>query len=267
MVSDAPPRGALSRPAGIALSGTATLTPFLSPSFSDARLHPAVLVLPGGGYAFTSPREGPPVATMFNGLDCAAFVLEYTTFDRDPTTTTGRMLGEVEAALDLIAANAEAWRVDPFRLYLCGFSAGGHLAALAGNRFGRRIDRMILCYPALRLREGWIPRTGAVAGRCADPSMLLRVFDERPIDSVSPSTPRTFLWHTVEDDVADVAGSVEYLLRLVENGVPCEAHVYGRGRHGLALATRASARSAAEVDDHVASWTRLVGEWIENDRR
>jgi acetyl esterase/lipase len=261
------PVGSPLRPGGIALSATAILTPFLAPSFSDARLHPAVLVLPGGGYAFTSLREGPPVAAMFNGLDCAAFVLEYTTADRDPSTTIARMLGEVEAALDLIAANAAAWRVDPSRLYLCGFSAGGHLAALAGNRFGGRIDRVILCYPALRLRTGWTPRAVAGGGRSVDPSALLRLFDERPVDSVSPASPRTFLWHTVKDDVADVAGSVEYLLRLVENRVPCEAHLYGWGRHGLALASRASAASPVEVDDHVASWTRLVGEWIGDGRR
>ena len=77
------------------VSETATLTPFLAPVFQDGRLHPAVIVLPGGGYAFTTPREGAPVARMFNGLDCVAFVLDYTTWDRNPWTTNELMLGEV----------------------------------------------------------------------------------------------------------------------------------------------------------------------------
>ena len=90
----------------------------------------------------------------------------------------------------------------------------------------------------------------------------MRLFAVKPIDTVSPRTPPTFLWHTFEDAVVPVSSSLEYLLRLVENGVPCEAHVYQRGRHGMALGTRASAKSPAEIDDQVASWGRLVGEWL-----
>jgi acetyl esterase/lipase len=249
----------------IRLSETATLTPFLAPVFQDGRLHPAVIVLPGGGFAFTTPREGAPVARMFNGLDCAAFVLDYTTCDRNPGTTNELMLEEVRTAIDLLGERADEWHVDPSRISLCGFSAGGHLAALAGNAFADDVDRVILCYPALDLKGHTLDT--AKTGRCdGDSADLMRLFAVKPIDTVSPRTPPTFLWHTFEDAVVPVSSSLEYLLRLVENGVPCEAHVYQRGRHGMALGTRASAKSPAEIDDHVASWGRLVGEWLWRDR-
>lgn len=251
----------------IQISETATLTPFLAPVFQDRRTHPAVIVLPGGGYAFTTPREGAPVARMFNGLDCAAFVLDYTTCDRNPGTTNDLMLVEVRAAIDLLRERAAEWHVDTSRISLCGFSAGGHLAALAGNAFADDLDRVILCYPALDLKGKRLDTAGMRGRFDGDSADLMRLFARKPIDSVSPKTPRTFLWHTFEDAVVPVAGSYEYLLRLVQNGVPCEAHIFEKGTHGMALATRASAKSAAEIDDHVASWGRLVGEWLWSDQR
>lgn len=248
--------------AAIRISRTATMTPFLCPAFQDRRLHPAVIVLPGGGYAFTTPREGSTAARMLNGFDCAAFVLEYSTYDRNPGTSTELMLGEVRGALETVRERAAGWRVDPSRICLCGFSAGGHLAALAGNAFPEVLDRVILCYPALDLKGNRIELTGAGREAGADPDALMRLFAPRPIETVTPRTPPTFLWHTWEDDIVPVAASYEYLLRLVENGVPCEAHIYQRGRHGLALASRASAKAPGYIDDHVASWTRLAGEWL-----
>jgi acetyl esterase/lipase len=260
--TDGEPAMAGREEAGIRLSATARLTPFLCPVFQDRRLHPAVIVLPGGGYAFTTPREGSTAARMFNGFDCAAFVLEYSTYDRNPETTTDLMLGEVRAAIDLVRSRATEWHVDPGRICLCGFSAGGHLAALAGNAFPAEVDRVILCYPALDLKGNRIELTGAGREAGADPDALMRLFAPKPIETVTPRTPPTFLWHTFEDAIAPVISSYEYLLRLVGNGVPCEAHVYQRGRHGLALANRASAKAPGYIDDHVASWTRLAGEWL-----
>lgn len=234
----------------IEISSTAVLNPFPAPKHEDGRLHPAVIILPGGGYAFTSPREAQPVATVFNNLDCTAFVLEYTTYDKNRETTLDLMLGEVERSIEHILENSAGWHLDPNMICLCGFSAGGHLAALAGNRFTEQIARLILCYPALDIGGEDLAR----------PYSLMT--EVKPIDGVSSQTPPTFLWHTYADEVVPVAGSYRYLSRLVECGVPCEAHMYQEGRHGLSVATSASAESPSQIKAHVATWTRLMGEWL-----
>ena len=238
----------------INISRTATLTPYLLAVFEDGRRHPAVIILPGGGYVYTTPHEAAPVAAMFNTVDCQSFVLDYTTYTKDPQVTNDMMLEEVKQSLELLKKNADQWHIDTSRLYLCGFSAGGHLAALASNAYPDEIDRVILGYAALDLKGHTIQRGNL--------SEVAKLFARKPIDSVSAKTPRTFLWHTYEDTQVPVASSYEYLHKLVENGVACEAHIYQKGKHGMSLASRASAKSPDEIDHHLASWVQLTGEWI-----
>ena len=234
----------------IEISNTAVLNPFPAPKHDDGRLHPAVIILPGGGYAFTSPREAQPVATVFNNLDCTAFVLEYTTYDKNRETSLELMLGEVEKSIEQIIKNSVGWHLDPNMICLCGFSAGGHLAALAGNRFSEQIARMVLCYPALDIGGENLAR----------PYSLMT--EVKPIEGVSSKTPPTFLWHTYADEVVSVAGTYRYLSRLVECGVPCEAHIYQEGRHGLSVATPASAEEPSQIVPQVATWTGLMENWL-----
>ncbi|SRR6266487_1477327 len=147
----------------INISRTATLTPYLLAVFEDGRRHPAVIILPGGGYVYTTPHEAAPVAAMFNTVDCQSFVLDYTTYTKDPQVTNDMMLEEVKQSLELLKKNADQWHIDTSRLYLCGFSAGGHLAALASNEYPDEIDRVILGYAALDLKG--IPYKGEICQR------------------------------------------------------------------------------------------------------
>ncbi len=246
----------------IELSSTATLTQYFSPAVKPRDDRPAVLILPGGGYTHTSQREGAPVALMFNTLHCHALVLDYTTLQKNPQLTTEMLLAEVEQALNLILSNARNWQVNITGLMICGFSAGGHLAALAANRFHRKIARQILCYPALDLAT----HPPHVQPQEHDPALAAswaRLFAARPIEGVHPRTPPTFLWHTGGDTTVPMVGSVDYLAALARSGVSYEAHLYAGGVHGMALATPASAGPHPDVTDpHISTWTRLLATWL-----
>ena len=111
-------------------SGEALLTCFLKDNTDgkpDAR-RKAVIICPGGGYEFCSTREGEPAAFQFLAMDCQAFVLHYST----SPSIFPEALCELATAVSLIRRNAEQWHVDPEGIFLCGFSAGGHLAASLG---------------------------------------------------------------------------------------------------------------------------------------
>lgn len=246
----------------IELTPTATLTQYLAPEVVEQPAdRAAVLILPGGGYLYTSPREGAPVALMFNTANCHAFVLDYTTVQKNPAVTMEIMLGEVEQALNLILSNARNWRVDITRLMVCGFSAGGHLAALAANQFHRKISRQILCYPALDV--GTYPPDPSVWDPQHEANGLLAgLFATRPIDGVHERTPPTFLWHTGGDTTVPIGGSIDYAAALTRAGVSCEAHLYAGARHGMSLATPASARDDAHIDPHIATWATLLQTWL-----
>jgi acetyl esterase/lipase len=246
----------------IELSPTATLTQYFSPAVAPKDDRPAVLILPGGSYCHTSAREGAPVALMFNTLHCHAFVLDYTTVEKNPDVTTEMLLAEVEQSLNLILSNARNWQVNITEIMICGFSAGGHLAALAANQFHRKIARQILCYPALDL--GTHPPQ--LQGQQSDPALttrLSRLFAPRPVEGVHPRTPPTFLWHTGGDTTVPMAGSVDYLAGLARAGVGYEAHLFAGGVHGMALATPASAGLYPDATDpHIATWTSLLAGWL-----
>ena len=143
--------------------------------YSKDRKRPAVLVLPGGGYEFTSQREATPVALEFAAAGISVFVLHYSTA---PDVFFPTELVQVFSAIRVIRENAVQWNIDPEQIYLCGFSAGGHLAASAGvfwNRdwvhklgfegYAHKPNGLILNYPvitsgelpiAARLKTCWV---------------------------------------------------------------------------------------------------------------
>lgn len=229
----------------------------------DTPLHrPLVIILPGGNYLYTTAREKRPVVDMFAEHGYHAAVLNYTTYLKDPTVTVARLVDEVNALLVALHDNASRWRINTHRIFLCGFSAGGHLAAIAGNRIGKsQLRGVILCYPAMG--------TEYIRGLTQPPvtSMpkprFVELFRHRPIDEVSINTPPTFLWHTARDMLVSSRGSIDYATRLLELRVPCELHVYQHGQHALSVATAASARTKQGVNRHVATWATLACSWIE----
>jgi len=229
------------------------LTPFPAQSFQkrlDGAAHPAMLVLPGGGYGMLAEHEGKGYAEWFARNGISAFVLNYrlgSSGYRHPV-----MLEDAARALRTLRANAAALGIDPGQIGVIGSSAGGHLASTlltkwddgdpnatdAVDRVSSRPDLGVLCYPVVTMTE---PMThtgsranllGAEAG--ADLHHLLSAELH-----VTPRTPPTFLWHTVEDPVVPVENSLLFAAALRQKGVPFALHVYERGVHGLGLGNHA----------------------------
>ncbi len=207
---------------------------------------PAVLIFPGGGYEFTFVGEGEPIALRFASHGVAAFVLSYTCTDSMPSAYPNA-LREAFAAIRHLRTHAHELGIHPQKIFVCGFSAGGHLAACTGTLWNKaeagqwgadgetcRPDGLLLCYPVLRSTPPC--HSGSFRnffGVKQPDEEMLRAFDMPK--RVDRQTPRTFLWATASDDAVPVCGALEFAGALSEKGVPFELHVWENGRHGLCL--------------------------------
>jgi len=239
-----------------------TLRPF---ALRDGDIFSAVLVIPGGGYGGCSDQEGDPVAGWLNGLGISAFVLDYSVAPaRHP-----QPLNDARRAMQYIRANAERFKIDPSRIGVLGFSAGGHLAASLSTLYGEvnekagddleqvsaRPDLAVLCYPVISWGE--FRHQGSLTnllGPDPDPGLVRKTSMEC---AVHADTPPTFLWHTAADGGVPVENSYLYAMALRKHRVPHELHVYPEGRHGLGLATLWNRR-----DDHVGQWRDACEKWL-----
>jgi acetyl esterase/lipase len=221
----------------------------------------AVLVCPGGAYVGRAPSEGENVAKRFNKAGYNAFVVYYRTSPhRHPAPFM-----DASRALRIIRSRAGEWKVDPHHIAVCGFSAGGHLAASLGVHFGKwlqqnpdsvdrlsgRPDALILCYPVITAPP--LGHRGSFAnllGENPKPELVTLMSLEQ---QVSDSTPPAFLWHTAPDDVK-VENSLLFAGALSKHKVPFEIHVFHKGPHGLNI---------AEDDPHVGSWVNLCCQWLD----
>lgn len=236
-----------------------------------AKQRPAVLIFPGGGYQVTSPRESEPIAIQFAAAGYHAFVLHYSVNPRRHPLP----ILDASRAMCIIRENAEAWRVDPDKIAVCGFSAGGHLAASLGVHWDKefatsaagiepgmnRPNALILCYPVIT-RNQFAHRGSFVnlLGKDADQQLL----DLMSLDmQVSEKTPPTFLWHTYEDQSVPVENSLLFAAGLRKHRIPFEMHIYPKGRHGLSTATPETCQGDMIPDPHVATWMGLCIEWLD----
>ncbi len=212
----------------------------------------AVVVFPGGAYAgLAANLEGRQVADWFTARGFRAFV----------------PLMDARRAVQLVRARARDYHIHPNRIVVVGFSAGGHLAALAGTQFvagkaeaddpiervSSRPDFLVLGYP-------WI------GGISSDTShltycKLFNVMDRcealrlaySPDLFVSKETPRTFIYHTFDDDTVPVEQALRFYDALVKAGVPSEMHVFAKGPHGTGL---------GKGDAALDQWPVLLETWL-----
>lgn len=225
----------------------------------------AAIVCPGGGYrTLASDHEGKQVAEWLNSLGVSAFVLQYRV---GPRYLYPAPLQDAQRALRLVRSRAAEYGVDPARLGIVGFSAGGHLAATAGThsddgtadaaapveRLGSRPAFMILGYPVISFSAPFTHRGSVVylLGETPDPKLKEELSNERHVTS---RTPPAFLFHTADDTSVPVENSLAFFAALRKEGVPGELHVFPRGRHGVGL---------AQGDAALSAWPKLCATWLE----
>jgi acetyl esterase/lipase len=233
------------------------ITPYLVKSATPTA---TVVVCPGGGYTRHAPHEGEPVARWLNRAGVSAFVLNYRVA---PYQHPCELL-DAQRGIRFVRFHARECNLDPKRVGILGFSAGGHLASSAGTHYdkgkpspdpiereGCRPDLMILCYAVITFGEH--RHNGCMVnllGKDAPEDMRNLLSNEK---QVTADTPPTFLWHTENDAGVPVENSLLFAQALRRHKVSFEMHIFKAGRHGLGL---------APDDPHVGTWTRLCEEWL-----
>jgi acetyl esterase/lipase len=224
----------------------------------------AVVVCPGGGYgALAMDHEGKQIAEYLNGLGISAFVLKYRL---GPRYHHPAPLEDAQRAIRMVRSRAKEFGVDPGRVGIWGFSAGGHLASTASTHFdgGRpdssdpvervssRPDFAVLAYPVISFTTEYVHKGSRrnLLGETPDPALMELLSNER---QVTKETPPTFLFHTNEDTGVPPENSVLYYLALRKAGVPAEMHIYEKGRHGVGLAPK---------DPILSSWAGRLTDWF-----
>lgn len=229
-----------------------TLTAFPAPA--EKANGCGVIVCPGGGYNLLAfDKEGTEVARWLNSLGVTAFVLKYRVPRRDPQQPHAAPLQDVQRAIRLVRGDAQRWGLDRRRLGVLGFSAGGHLAVLAGTHWDRR---------------SYEPSTAADQVDCR-PDFVIPIYpaylgDEEHAERLSPlirvnsRTPPMFIAVTYDDQDRAI-GAARLLIRLKQADVAAELHVYSRGGHGYGL--RPSANPVSTWPQRCEDWLRASG-WL-----
>ena len=225
----------------------------------------AVVICPGGGYGHLAvDHEGKQIAEWLNSLGMAGFVLEYR--HRGHGYGHPAPLQDAQRAIRTVRARAAEWNVNPEKIGIMGFSAGGHLASTAGTHFDKgdpqaadtidrascRPDFMILCYPVIAFGEPYTHRGSQnnLIGADAPAEMVKSLSNEK---QVTPDTPPTFLFHTDEDKTVSPENSIQFYLALRRAKVPAELHIYQKGGHGTGLARQVPG---------TCNWPKACEEWL-----
>ena len=234
------------------------------PAYNSQRAGTAVVLAPGGGYVnLAMNHEGRQVANYLNSLGIATFVLKYRL---GPRYHHPIELGDAQRAIRLVRARASEFAIEPSRVGMMGFSAGGHLASTAGTHFDAgnpqavdpvdrescRPDFLILGYPVISFTAPYTHQGSktALLGDNPDPKLVEDLSSEL---RVTPQTPPAFLFTTTADTVVPAENSIAFYLALKKAGVPGELHVFEKGPHGVGL----------DLQDPVEGvWPVLLANWL-----
>lgn len=233
------------------------------------RFRPAIVLCPGGAYAFRSDTENEYVAVKFQSCGFQVFSLHYSVDQPFPTA-----LIELARAVAYIRDNADALDVDPGRVFVCGFSAGGHLAGSLGTQWNSELfdtfyfdkrkirpDGLILCYPVVTSGKYTHRETIENISRKTDEKYIQLLSLE---ENVTAEMPPTFIWHTFNDEAVPVENSLLLAQAMRDAGVPFELHIFPHGCHGLSLATEYTAVSEDHINESASQWFDMAVRWIKS---
>jgi acetyl esterase/lipase len=223
----------------------------------------AVVVCPGGGYGALARHEGHDIAVWLNSIGVTAVVLKYRLA---PKYGHPAPMQDVLRAIRTVRAKAAEWKIDPARIGIMGFSAGGHLASTAATHFdsgnpnatdpierlSSRPDLLILGYPVVTMTQT-STHSGSrlnLLGKEPPQELIDLMSNEK---QVTEKTPPTFFFHTEDDKPVPVENSLLFAAALRRAKVPYELHVYQTGRHGVGL---------AQDNPALNTWPKLLENWL-----
>lgn len=220
---------------------------------------PAVIVCPGGGYVYCSPREGEPVALRYAAKGFHAFILRYSVGYDCAGFTPWK---ELSWAIGYIRENAEQWNVDPGKIAVCGFSAGGHVALTSGLLAEHKPNAMVLNYPAVQLPN--LPGVNYMAKLLTGKKEVTDGDAEYVslINHVTKEAPPLFLAATAEDMLTNF-GALPLAQKYASLGLSYELHIFQHGPHGYSLADETSANGSSQMlNPSYAKWMDMSVDWL-----
>ena len=253
-------------PSGAKLVGYLRDETIEMPAFNT---RPAMLILPGGGYAYCSAREADPVAMQFLQAGYNVFTLYYTCrISEEQSALHWQPLIDAAGAVLHIRRNAQALRIDPAKIAVCGFSAGGHLAAstailwdaepvqkaLGIHAEEARPNAVVLGYPVVT--SGVATHGGSMQNLCGEDAALRSTMSLE--NQIRAGLPPFFIWHTVEDPAVPVQNSLLLANALNEHKVPFELHLFAHDGHGTSTCTN----EVNTPNSHNRAWVALCTDWL-----
>ena len=234
---------------------------------------PAIVICPGGAYAMTSDREAEAVALRFMSMGYHAVVLRYSVAPaRYPAA-----LRQLAKTVALLRENSEKWHIETEKIIVSGFSAGGHLAASLGVFWNTpelkeitgfdnemiRPDGMILNYPVIT--SGEFGHQESFHNLLGEKYEELK--DKMSLEyQVTEDTPKTFIWHTFEDETVLLDNTLRFVQALYKRGIPVEYHIFQQGPHGLGLASELTANENGRgIVRACEPWSELAGKWLNRE--
>lgn len=257
------------------LPGKGTLEAFIHSDTPEMAKYvqnlPCMIVCPGGGYHFVSEREGEPVALDFYCRNYNTFVLRY---DVAPDARYPLALTELACSVDYIRRNAEFFRIDPDKISVCGFSAGGHLVGCLANfwenlpcdfldasKLAAKPDAVILSYPVIYAHShlGSYENLLGFSDE-SDPLVQKLTLDK----TVTQNNPPCFIWTTFEDNCVNPDATLRYADAVHKKGIKCECHIFATGWHGGATCDERTSQGDFSALKPAAQWINLADTFIKN---